>query len=453
MQINDLGLSDTLVTVPKTHPAAKNRFIYYPDRLTKAPSSLPSAMKAVLTPSSPFYGLLPYVLREPFLSPPTSEERAKKNNGYNDESVDSFVSRRLGPQLAGNVLSALVHGIYAGDTRQLSMRAVFPSLWNLEQEHGSIIKGMLASSRKKAPTPDDLQKEAVAKSIPEIAESMKDVSVYSLQGGVGALPKALIDHLQLQPNVEMRSGCSVSKLGYALEGREGFQVCGIALALIAQSDSCALSQLETSSDTFKAENVVSALASSTLAHLVPGLPHLSANPAVTVGVVNLAFPSDFSLPIQGFGYLIPRTVSRANNPHQVLGVVFDSDMLGGQTRLTVMMGGHYWNGKAIPSQDDLSRQALETLRLHGLVPNDVEPVASQVRIQKDCIPQYAVGHVQRMTELHQQLTERFNGKLGVVGSSYSGVGINDCVLGTWRQARRLIEAGQATGLEHYVATH
>lgn len=199
--------------------------------------------------------------------------------------------------------------------------------------------------------------------------------------------------------------------------------------------------------------MVSALGSSTLKYLVPDLPNLSSNPSVTVGVVNLAFPSDFSLPVKGFGYLIPRTVTASNNPHQVLGVIFDSDMLGGQTRVTVMMGGHYWNNSTIPSKDDLPRQALETLRLHGLVPSDVEPVASRAQLQKDCIPQYAVGHVQRMAELHQELKQRYDGKLGVVGSSYSGVGINDCVLGSWRQASGLVERGQATGLEHYyVAT-
>lgn len=212
------------MTVSKSHPAAKNRFIYYPDHLTKAPSSLFSAIKAGLTPSSPFYGLVPYIFKEPFLKPPPIAEREAQNDGYNDESVDSFVSRRLGPQLAGNVLSALVHGIYAGDTRQLSMRAVFPSLWNLEQKHGSIIKGMIASARRKEPTQEDLQRDAIARTIPEIATRMKDVSVYSLQGGLEALPKAIIGYLQSKANVEMRTDCSLTKVDYVRDDHEAFQV-------------------------------------------------------------------------------------------------------------------------------------------------------------------------------------------------------------------------------------
>jgi oxygen-dependent protoporphyrinogen oxidase len=125
--------------------------------------------------------------------------------------------------------------------------------------------------------------------------------------------------------------------------------------------------------------------------------------------------------------------------------------------VTVMMGGHYWKAKSgsgiekslVPRKEDLPIQALETLRLHGLVPNDVEPVASHAQIQADCIPQYAVGHVERMQDLNKALHEQYNGRLGVVGSSYSGVGINDCVLSSWRHAKTLVETGHATGLEHY----
>lgn len=226
------------MTVPKSHPAAKNRFIYYPDRLTKAPSSLPSAIKALLTRSSPFYGLLPHVLKEPFLSPPSVAAREQENGGYNDESVDSFISRRFGPELAGNVLSALVHGIYAGDTRQLSMRAVFPSLWELEQKHGSIIKGMLA--RKKTASPEEVQRQEIAKSIPHLAIMMKDVSVYSLHGGLEGLPKAMIQYLKARPNVEMRLECGADELTYSGGGQAGFKVSRRCKPAQASSNFCFL---------------------------------------------------------------------------------------------------------------------------------------------------------------------------------------------------------------------
>ena len=216
------------------------------------------------------------------------------------------------------------------------------------------------------------------------------------------------------------------------------------------------------SSDLETDTVVSALSSTNLSYLTPDLPHLAHNPSVTVGVVNLAFPSSFSLPIKGFGYLIPRSVARSNNPHYALGVVFDSDMFSQPgiaqdaprepVRLTVMMGGHYWkDGASVPSEQELLKGALETLDRHGVVPKDVEPIASRVHVQKDCIPQYLVGHPARMRELHEALMTRYDGRLGVVGSSYNGVGMNDCVKSSWGHARQLAQTGRSTGLEIWAA--
>lgn len=208
-KIQELGLRPKLKTVSKSHPAAKNRFIYYPDRLSRAPNSLRSAISASFSSTSPFSGLLSSVAKEPFQ--PRSQAA--------DESVDSFVSRRLGPQFATNVLSALVHGIYAGDTRQLSMKAVFPSLWNMEAEKGGIIKSMLTGGTRKNPVEVQALKDITSR-LGELASSMKDVSIYSLQGGLGELPNALVKHLTRLPNVELRQKCFAKKLEHKSGGFE-----------------------------------------------------------------------------------------------------------------------------------------------------------------------------------------------------------------------------------------
>ena len=130
-----------------------------------------------------------------------------------DESVDSFVKRRFGASFAENVLSALVHGIYAGDTRQLSIQAVFPSLWKLEQRYGSVVKGILQGGIK----PSELEitaKQELESRLIEIVKRMMKVSVYSLQDGLEMLPKALIRYLKAQPNVELRNESSLTQLSY-----------------------------------------------------------------------------------------------------------------------------------------------------------------------------------------------------------------------------------------------
>ena len=56
-----------------------------------------------------------------------------------------------------------------------------------------------------------------------------------------------------------------------------------------------------------------------------------------------------------------------------------------------------------------------------------EPKAVRVGLQKECIPQYTVGHYERMGAVHKLLKEGFGGRLRVAGNSYTGVGLNDCV--------------------------
>lgn len=206
--------------------------------------------------------------------------------------------------------------------------------------------------------------------------------------------------------------------------------------------------------------MVSALSGAHL-HPLVDLPNLSHNPSVTVGVVNVALPESFKLPVTGFGYLIPRTVSFKQNPHNALGVIFDSETFEGQqtgstpklTRLTVMMGGAYWSARStFPSNDELCRAAVDTLRLHGILPNSVEPVFTQAHLQRDCIPQYTVGHVNRMRQLHTALLENYDGRLAVVGSSYTGVGLNDCVKSSFDACSRLVASGRATGLEGFMVS-
>lgn len=123
----------------------------------------------------------------------------------------------------------------------------------------------------------------------------------------------------------------------------------------------------------------------------------------------------------------------------------------GQTRVTVMLGGHYWQSEAPPSPEALLSGALETLHLHGIVPSSVEPIHHKAQIQENCIPQYLVGHPQRMRQLHSALLGKYDGKLGLVGSSYNGVGMNDCVKSSWDQARRQARSGSSTGLEGWQA--
>ncbi len=186
---------------------------------------------------------------------------------------------------------------------------------------------------------------------------------------------------------------------------------------------------------------------------IANLPPLSLTPSVTVMVVNLYFPGNELLPVRGFGYLIPRSVPYVQNPELALGVVFDSEVSVGQdtvpgTKLTVMLGGHWWSGwDAYPDEDEGASMAKSVLKRHLGI--DKEPQVIRVALQKDCIPQYTVGHEERMAET-SLLLERFQGKLRVAGSSFTGVGLNDCVRAARDVVDGLVDGTSKTGLESFV---
>lgn len=143
-------------------------------------------------------------MAEPFRRYPDSLARLKAGDG--DESLDEFLTARLGPVLARTLGSALVHGIYAADSRRLSVRAAFPSLWSLAQDgRGSIVRGMLLrAARPVAPEPKDDY------DLGSVPAALQNASVYSFRQGMSTLVNALEDALRQRQNVEVLKDASVA---------------------------------------------------------------------------------------------------------------------------------------------------------------------------------------------------------------------------------------------------
>ena len=169
-------------------------------------------------------------------------------------------------------------------------------------------------------------------------------------------------------------------------------------------------------------------------------------------VVNLFYSNPGILPVRGFGYLLPRSIPFDQNPERALGVIFDTDASIGQddvkgTKVTVMLGGHWWdNFKSYPEEDEGAGMAKAVIKRHLGIEED--PRAIRVSLQHDCIPQYAVGHDNRMATASGEL-QRWKGRLRVAGSSYTGVGLNDCIRAARDVAKGLIDGTGRTGLENF----
>lgn len=172
-------------------------------------------------------------------------------------------------------------------------------------------------------------------------------------------------------------------------------------------------------------------------------------------VVNLYYDDPELIKIPGFGYLIPQSTPVDQNPERALGVVFSSQTSPGQdtapgTKLTVLLGGHWWSDWAasdLPDERKGVEMAKSLLRRHMNITD--QPAVAKARLQRNAIPQYTVGHAERMVGLHNKLLEEYGGRLKITGAWHTGVGVNDCIRSARLTALSASIPNDYTGLAKY----
>ena len=212
----------------KNSVAAQNRYLYYPDHLVRMPGpglTFWEQASSVLT-EPVFKGVLSGVFHE-CVQPQRSRE-------LEDESVGSFISRRFGSSLADNIVSAVYHGIYAGDIYKLSARSILPKLWHYEKEDSSVMMGAL----RKATQGSNLFKKGDLELISNLKGRMQtqdgkwslgeenfDIlcrsSVFTFKKGIGQLASRLESLLGARKNVKIMKNTWVNSLRRIKE--EGIQ--------------------------------------------------------------------------------------------------------------------------------------------------------------------------------------------------------------------------------------
>lgn len=176
-------------------------------------------------PGQDFYSMMWNIITEPVFKgvvtslweynrPQRATWSQYNNPVVDDESVASFLQRRTGgPNIGDNIVSAVFHGIYAGDINQLSARSLMPQLWYDEALHGSYTEAMVKRFSEQCLTQpfNDaiLQGELSTKLSQPLKDVMKDASVYTFKQGIGALSKALEKSLRANRNVEFKMGHAV----------------------------------------------------------------------------------------------------------------------------------------------------------------------------------------------------------------------------------------------------
>lgn len=398
--VSELGLEPLVLPVAADHPASRHRFLYANGALHRMPSGLGGLLRAV----PPFSRALIWSAVRDLMAPMGTEP---------DESIHSFARRRFGAEVADVAVDSLCRGVFAGDCRQLSVRSCFPALFRAERTRRSVLLGLaMGEGRPRGAT-----------SALVLRAREERWTQWALRGGMQTLPEAIAAFLRPR-GAELLCHAELQRLRLRHDGTW---------------------QLTLPDSTITADHVISALPAAALARALPPeaqplAQQLTHIPAVTVAVVNLQYRG-VTLPVTGFGHLVPSSEDEA-----LLGIVYDSvafpqhDGSGSPSvRLTVMLGGSWFQRSfgeptAAPPAVLLQRAQRAVREQLGVMGT---PVRSVVRVQQSCIPQYTLGHWQRMECIGRWVEEQ-RLPLSLIGASYSGVSVNDCIASAKAAVGRLL---------------
>ena len=337
---------------------------------------------------------------------------------HEDESIHDFASRRFGADWAEYLVNPMCRGIFAGSSQDLSLKSCFNWVYEYEQKYGSIGKGMLRAP-KSPPT------GRLAKNFKEYKWSM-----YSFQRGLGQLVDRMEENLSKdEDRLHIYKNKPCTKLEF-----QGEKI-----------------QVHSGDEKFEVDHVISTCLSKYLASMLPPehsefSTYLNSIPAVTVAVINLEYEGDKIIPVWGFGHLVPST----ERSTKIMGVIYDSMLFSehncvkwqsGTSRLTVMMGGA-WYKEHFGNPDEANKQEMIDYAVDQLSQQlnlgEKKPFRAECHIQKECIPQYLVGHSKKLEALDAYI-ENNRLPLTLSGASYRGVALNDVILQSKIQVENLIK--------------
>lgn len=383
----ELEIDHDLVT---TNPEAKKTYLLHKGKLHEMPPGLvlgiPTQIKPFLasklvSPAGKLRALMDYVL------PPRRSEE--------DESLGDFIQRRLGHEVLENVTEPLLAGIYAGDTRHLSLKSTFPQFGIVEREHGSLIRGMM-NGRKPAETHTGTKKSMFL----------------TFRQGLQSLVHALVNELASTVDLRSRTGAAAIRKqpegGYMLELEDG--------------STLAADHIIVTTPTFAASKLLS--------------PHVDTAALdninyVSVANVVLAFDKrDVKTNFDGSGFLVPRKEGRT-----ITACTWTSTKwLHTSSDDKVLMRcyvGRAGEQEAL-KQNDAGLVELVRKDILDLMGIDAQPLFTEVTRLNQSMPQYPVGHLAQIDGLREQLAQHLPG-VYIAGAGYDGVGLPDCI----RQAKAI----------------
>lgn len=361
-----------------------DRFILHKGEAVALPQKPPGILT---TPLMPFLSRLRLLL-EPFQS-------LKKQ----EQCVADYLQHRIGKGATNALADAMVSGIWAGDIQALSMQAAFPRLVQAVEKEGSLYKAMKAKKASGRPM----------------------AKLTSLPGGLGQLTETIAHSLQAQ----LRTESPVSKLE-----RHNEQW-----------------RLRTPHGEFIADQVVLALPAHTCARLLADVSPLASQtlleiPTAPVAVVHHLWDAHGWEAPTGFGVLCPR-----KEGFNTLGVLYSSSIFPQRCPADQVLVRSILGGATAPlfcEEDPLTIQAIALRELEAIWGECPPPLEQSVVVHKTGIPQYTLGHLDRVERIESALSTVPN--LHLAGNFLGGVAVKDCVRVAHKVALQVRKSLPARGL-------
>jgi oxygen-dependent protoporphyrinogen oxidase len=376
-----LGLESKLV---RTDDRFRKIFVWFRGRLHPLPDGF-----QLLAPTS----LLPFATSSLFSWPGKLRmalDMVLPRGGGDDESLGSFVRRRLGREALERVAQPLVAGIYTADPDELSLAATMPRFLETERRDRSIILGLRRALR----------------AAPQPGTSGARWSLFVTPAdGMEALVHAVAARLPDSCVVLRQRVASLTRTAgrWQLTTADGVR--------------------------FDADHVIVAGESHGAARLLryvdPPLATLLGEIEYAGAVtVSLGYRrADVAHPLDGFGFVVPRTEGRSILAGTFSSVKYPGRAPEGHVLLRCFLGGALDAG--VLAEDDarlLSRARTELQAALGIT---AEPRLARVARWPASMPQYRVGHLARVETIERRLLTLSG--LHLAGGAYRGVGIADCV--------------------------
>lgn len=387
-----LELSKKLALEPmRSNDASRKRYIFSDNILHRLPESPQAFLFSKLL-------TLPGKLRviaEPFIT----------GNAKEEETLAEFARRRLGTEAYEKLIDPMASGIFAGNPETLSLRACFPRVYDLEKKYGGLIRGMLK-----------LRQEKKKQGSTEKVGAGPGGVLTSYFNGMGELIRAL-----------------KTLLGNRL--RLGYR----AVSIERKGSSYIIQFADSSS--FEAETVIVASPAYAASEMLKTVDRklsgtLAEIPYPSVSVACLGYKKGkITTDLDAFGYLIPSREKR-----KILGTLYDSSIFPnrapeGYALLRIMVGGARASDLAMAQESRL----LEMIRkeLSDIIGLGAEPDFVRIYRHEMAIPQYTVGHTERLRNIDGILQKQKN--LYLTGNAYRGISVNDCIENSAKLAEKIIE--------------